>query len=264
MLIPASDLAKQAQKFASDHAPLILTAVGTAGVITTGALAFKGGFRAADILAEAWLEQVSGYDPDSVSEIPLKRKLALTWTCYVPACGVGLLTIGAIVGANQIGTRRAAAMAAAYSISEKAFEEYRDKVQEKLGDNKERKIRDEVNHDRVNRDGPTSENTIVVTGDGDQTFQDSWSGRYFKSTVEGVNQAVNQLNHTVNLEGQASLTDFYELLGLSRTLESDELGWKADKLLDIYLSAVMHDNAKVPVLAIEYRVVPSRDYFRTR
>jgi Family of unknown function (DUF6353) len=82
--------------------------------------------------------------------------------------------------------------------------------------------------------------------------------------VEQVNQAVNNLNQTVLMEGQASLTDFYELLGLSRTLESDEVGWKADKLLDIYLSAVMHDEGKVPVLAIEYRVVPSRDYFRTR
>ena len=264
MLIPASDLAKQAQRFASDHAPLILTAVGTAGVITTGALAFKGGFKANDILHERRMDMWAD-DLDKVGDdLSFKEKLAYTWTCYVPACGVGLLTIGAIVGANQIGTRRAAAMAAAYSISEKAFEEYRDKVQEKLGDNKERKIRDEVNRDRINRDGPTSENTVVVTSDGDQIFQDSWSGRYFKSTVEGVNQAVNQLNHTVNLEGQASLTDFYELLGLSRTLESDELGWKQDKLLDIYLSAVMHDNAKVPVLAIEYRVVPSRDYFRTR
>ena len=262
MLIPASDLAKAAQKFANDNAPLILTAVGTAGVITTGILAFRGGLKASDILAEEWVSRMG--EEDTFEELSIKDKVVLTWSCYVPACGVGLLTIGAIVGANQIGTRRAAAMAAAYSISEKAFEEYRDKAKEKLGEGKEKKLRDEVASDRVNREGPTSENTFIVTNDGDQIFQDSWSGRYFKSTVENVHQAVNQLNHTINMEGQASLTDFYELLGLSRTAESDELGWKAEKLLDIYISAVMHDEGKVAVLAIEYRVVPVRDYFRTR
>jgi hypothetical protein len=262
MMIPVADLVKRAEKFTSDNAPLILTVVGTAGVLGTGILAFKGGLKASDILAQEWVDR--HFEDEAPEELTLKEKLVLTWTCYTPACGVAVLTIASIIGANQIGARRTAAMAAAFTISEKAFDEYKDQVKEKFGEKKENTVKDAAAKKRVNDDPPTEENTIVVTNAGDQIFQDSWSGRYFRTTAEQVKQSVNQLNHMLNLHGYASLTDFYELLGLAKTRESDELGWNSDKLLDIYLAAVMHDEGNRAVLAIEYRVTPIRDYFRTR
>lgn len=257
-----TDLLKGAERFTVANSPAILTAVGVAGVVTTGVLAFRGGLKASDILAEEWLLRMG--EDDKFEELTLVEKVTKTWQCYTPACGVGLLTIGAVIGANRIGTRRTVAMAAAFSLTEKAYEEYRETVQEKFGKKKSDETREETARKRVNKNGPTEENTVIVTNGGDQIFQDSWSGRYFKSTMESVQQAVNQLNHVVNMEGQASLTDFYELLGLTRTAESDELGWKAEKLLDVYFDAVMHDAGNVPVIAMEYRVTPSRDYFQTR
>lgn len=248
-----AEFAKRAEKFTIDNSPLILTAVGTAGVIATAVLTGKAAFKAAELL---------GPEDDRIDMTKMEM-FAFTWKNYVPACGVGLLTVGAVVGANQIGTRRAAALAAAFTISERAFDEYKGKVKETFGAGKEEKVVNAVAKDRMMDNPPTVDNTIIITNDGDQLFQDSWSARYFRTSAESVHQAVNQLNHTIITEGQATLTDFYELLGLAKTRESDEIGWNANKLLDVYFAPVLHDNGQMPALAIEYRVVPSRNYFRT-
>lgn len=261
---------KAAEKFTTDNSPLILTAIGAAGVLTTAILAAKGGYQASERLRDERVERwtnVEGYpqvDVPSNAIFTPKEKLAMTWTYYAPACGAAAVTIAAVVASNRVSTKRAAAMAAAYSLSVEAFDEYKDKVKAKLGERKETIVRDEIAQDRVANNPPTDDNVIVVTHDGDQIFQDSWSGRYFKSNHEAVRRAVNELNHVVNSEGSATLTDFYGFLGLAKTRESDEIGWAADKLLDVYFSPVLHDNGKTAVMAIEYYVTPTRSFFRTK
>lgn len=261
----ASEIAKKAQKFTIDNSPLLLTVVGAIGIAGTAFLSGRAGFKAARILQEKQeyynINRQAG-EPHHV--FSKKEMLALTWKSYVPACGVGLVTLGAVVGSNHISTTRSAALASAFAISQEAAEKYKAKVLEKIGETKQKQVVDSVAQDRVNQDPPTEKNTIIVSnGSGRQLFQDSWSARYFELEAESVRQAVNELNHRVNIHGYATLSDFYDLLGLSHTKESDELGWNSDALLDVYFAPVIHDDGNRPVLAIEYRVVPSRDYFRT-
>lgn len=257
-----SELARQTQKFTIDNSPLILTVVGAAGVITTGVLAFKGGLKVAHILEEDRQKHALHREAGAKPYAPTaQEKFLMTWQCYLPACGVGALTVAAVVGANRIGTRRAAAMAVAYTVSEKAFEEYRDKVQEKIGLNKERQVKEEMAQDRVNRN--YDEDKIVVVGDGQQLCHDSWSGRFFTSDMESIKHAVNRLNNEVNHNGYASLTDFYDYLGLDRIAESDEVGWNGDKLLEVTFSTVLAPSGK-PAIDLQYHTMPVRDYYRFR
>lgn len=262
----ATEIAKKAQKFTIDNSPLLLTIVGAIGISGTAYLSGRAGFKASRIIQREQekvnLHREAG---QPLRQFTKKEMLALTWRSYVPACGVGIVTLGAVVGSNHISTSRSAALASAFAISQEAAEKYKSKVIEKLGEAKEKAVVDGVAQDRVTANPPTEANTIIVSSSpGRQLFQDSWSGRYFELEAESVRQAVNELNHQVNLHGYATLSDFYELLGLAKVAESDELGWNADKLLDVYFAPVLHDDGKRPVLAIEYRVVPSRDYFRTR
>jgi hypothetical protein len=255
------ELAKRAEKFAFDNSPLILTALGTAGVVTTAVLAGKASFKAADILAKEETRQRLHSNAIPRPELGFKEKVNLTWKLYIPAAGTGLLTVTAIVGANQIGTRRAAAMAAAYSVTEKAFSEYKEKVAEKFGDAKEQQVRDEVMQDRIN--DRYNEKEVIVFGSGQQICHDAWSDRFFMSDMESLKQAENRLNHQLVTEGYASLSDFYDFLGLNMTQESDEIGWKADKLLEIHYTTTLTPDGK-PAISIEYRTIPVRDYFRFR
>lgn len=251
------DILKKAEKFTVDNSPMILTIVGVAGVTTSAILAGKGAFKASDILNahETNLRREGSYEP-----LTLKEQTKLTWKCYIPAASTVAVTTAAIVASNHIGTRRAAAVAAAYSLSEKAFAEYREKVVEKMGENKERQVRDDIQQDRVNANPPSNEVVIMV---GKQLCYDSYSGRYFQSDMESVKKAMNDLNHKIINDNYASLSDFYDLLGLERTSVSDEIGWNLDKLLDIHFTTTLAEDGR-PAIALDYRVDPIRDYFRLR
>jgi hypothetical protein len=255
------EIARRAEKFAIDNSPLLLTAAASAGVVTTAVLAGKASFKAADIIHKEETRQRLHSSSINRPELSVREQVNLTWKLYIPAATTGLLTVGAIVTANQIGTRRAAAMAAAYTISEKAFTEYKEKVVETFGEGKERKVRDDVAQDRVNEDYNAKE--VIVFSGGQQICHDAWSDRFFMSDMESLKQAENRLNHQLISEGYASLSDFYDFLGLGMTQESDEIGWKADKLLDIHYTTTLTPDGK-PAISLEYRTTPVRDYFRFR
>src|SRR5205814_1440714 len=115
------------------------------------------------------------------------------------AAGVG--TIGAIIFANRISSKRAAALAAAYAISEGRFSEYKEKMKEKMGIQKEKKFADEITQERVNANPPTG--SVLVLGAGDVLCRDEFTGRYFRSTVETIKRAENEVNHEIMHSGYA-------------------------------------------------------------
>jgi hypothetical protein len=195
----------------------------------------------------------------TASRLDYKEKVKLTWTLYIPATTSAVLTCGAVIGANQIGTRRAAAVAAAFSLSEKAFGEYKEQVAKKFGETKASVIVDEVQQERMNRNPVQDREVIILTGE--QLCYDSYSGRYFQSDMESLKKAMNDLNFKINNNNYASLSDFYDLIGLDRTAVSEDVGWNLDKLLDIHFSTVLATDGR-PAIALEYRVEPIRNYFR--
>ena len=250
-----SNLAKRVEKLITDNSPVILTAIGVAGTITTAYLTGKASFKAAEIL-----DHERNYVSDSPGMLELREKVNLTWKLYIPAIGTGILTCACIVGANRIGSRRAAAMAAAYSLSERAFSEYKEKVVERIGDIKEQKIRDEIAQDRVYRN-PVSSREVIITGNGDVLCYDSITGRYFNSNVESIRKAVNDTNHQILNDMYASLNDFYQKIGLPMTPYANEVGWNVDRLLEINFSTVLSEDGR-PCISLDYPLAPIRECFR--
>ena len=243
---------KEAERFTIKNSPLLLTIVGTAGVISTAILAAQGGIKAGKILAAEHYE--------GGVQLTQQEKLRLTWKYYLPAAGTAVLTCGAVIGANQIGTRRAAALAAAYSLSDKAFSEYKEKVVEQFGKRKAEGVRDGVAQDRTNR--ADLDNVIVVSNGGDQLFIDEFSNQVFKSTMEDVKHAINRLNHRLNNDGYASISDFYDYVGIPHTSMSDDFGWTGDRLLDPTFRGTITTDQR-PAIMVCYDVDPKANYFRT-
>lgn len=252
-----SNLAQKATKLAADNSPLILTAIGVAGTVSTAVLTGKASFKAAGILRdEADRRVLRGVD-----EPPMDARdvVSMVWREYVPAVGVGAVTVTCIIFANRIGTRRAAAIAAAYTLSQETISEYRDKVIEKLGENKERQIRDELAQEEVFRTPPPK--NLVVLDELQVIAFERYTGRYFRSSMEEIKSAQNYVNFKINNGHCASLSDFYDHVGLTRTDVSEEVGWNLDNPCEITFSTVMTDDNR-PALAFEYKVMPIRSYFR--
>lgn len=60
-----------------------------------------------------------------------------------------------------------------------------------------------------------------------RTFYDSFSQRYFETTIEKVIQAEYHLNRNFMFFGTIALNDFYDFLGLEKTDFGDTVGWSS-------------------------------------
>ena len=250
-MVPLGEIFKRAGRLASDNSPVILTAIGVAGTLTTAYLTGRATFKAADILAE---------NESMAYPLEPKQKVALTWRMYIPAAASAILTVSAIMCANRVGSRRAAALAAAYSLSERAYEEYRSKIIERLGEKKEQAFRDEIAQERVNRD-PVGNREVIFAGESSQLCYEAYTGRYFLCDMETLRKAQNDINHQVLHDSYASLSDLYALIGLPDTANSDEVGWNSDRLLELKFSAVLSDTSR-PCISVEFTVAPVRHFHR--
>lgn len=248
---------KLLEKLMVDNSPVLLTAIGVAGTIGTALLTHKATQKATcDLLVED-AKLKSGEPPLSRREV-----FDLTWKHYIPPVVSGAATVGAIVLANHIGTKRAAALAAAYTISDKAYTEYREKVIEKIGEAQERKVRDDIVRERI-ENNPQSESNVVLIGSGDVLCYEMYTDRYFNSSVEAIKKAVNEVNYSINTHRYASVSDFYQHLGLPNTSISDEMGWSSDKLMDVDITTVLSPDGR-PCVAINFMTGPVRDFHRFR
>lgn len=253
------DIFKNTGKYLTDNSPAVLTGVGVAGTVATAVLTGRATIQATRIYDEELrVIGVEGLDDLSKDRQKILAKEILP--LYIPPVVVGTLTVTSIIAANRVGTRRAAALAAAYTISERSFQEYREKVVERLGETKEQKVRDEIAQDQVDRN-PVGNREIIISSNGDQLFFESYTGRYFQSTMEDVKKAMNDTNYHMFQDQYASLGDFQRRIGLPLTDISEEVGWKVDAPLDIAFHGVISDDQR-PCIAIQYRVEPVRDYHR--
>lgn len=237
-------IASHARKATADNTPMILTAIGVTGTITTAILAGQASFKAAQVLEDL--------SPNTENKVKIEQ----TWKLYIPTVSTGLLSISAIIAANHVSTRRAAALASAYTIAQEGFREYREKVLEKLGEKKEQGIRDEVAQARINRN-PLG--TFIVSN-ANALCLDMHSGRYFNCDMETIRKAENDTNFQMIREDYASLTDFWERIGLAKTAESDEIGWNTDSGLNVQYSSALTEKGE-PCITIAFRTIPVRGYW---
>lgn len=230
------------------NSPEALTATSILGLGVTSYLVAKASFKAAEVISEVEDETDTSSDP----MVRFKERLPYVWKLYVPAGVVGLATAASIVGVSKSQSRRVVAAVSAYSITEKAFSEYRDKVVEVIGAQKEQSVRDDIARDTVHRSAPSSE--MVIIGPGHVLCCELLTQRYFKSDMESLRKAQNDINASIIADYYVTLDEFYDLVGLSHTTTSSEMGWDSDKLMELLFSTVLTPDGE-PCLAFDYNYV---------
>lgn len=242
-------IATRLGKFTIDNSPAILTGFAVAGIVTT-----------AYLTGRATVKYTRHYDHADIvmhgrekRELNVKEKLSIASLYYWPAALMGVATITACLSAHQISSRRTAAVAAAYKLTERAFSEYKSKVMEKIGHHKEEDIRASSAQADVDAH-PTSSRMVIVTGGSVLCFE-RFTSRYFLSDMETLKKAQNDINYKVLNDGYASLSDFYDKVRLPHTSMSDDIGWNSDRLLELEFSTVMSEDQK-PCIAFEYTTHP--------
>jgi hypothetical protein len=257
-----SKIAKGVRCTLSKHSPEILTGLGLAGMVTTVVLAVRATPKALVLIQEAEIkktdEQVkAGAEPDEIcSKLTVGETVKATWKCYIPNVTSGLMSTICIIGASSVHSRRNAALATAYSLSETALKEYQEKVVETIGEKKEKTIRDAVAKDRLDRD-PVTNREVIITSKGDTLCYDSLSKRYFTSDIDKLRKIENDLNRNMRDDMFISVNDLYYEFGLEPIEQGDYLGWDIDKegYIDMTFSSHVADDGR-PCLVVGYMVAP--------
>ncbi len=245
--------------FLAKNSPTVLTVISVAGLISTSILVGEGTLKAHVILEEERDLREQESLTGAIDPIILKEAAILTWKCYVPAAIMGAVTISCIIGANSVHTRRNAALAGLYSLSEAALKEYKNKVIETIGENKHREIRDEIAGDRI-RNNPIGSTVPRNTGYGDTLCYDALSGRYFKSDIEQIRRTMNDLSRALMSEMFISLNEVYYALGMSHTKLGDLMGFNIDDgLLEPDFSSQLTEEG-IPCLVLDFTVEPRYTY----
>lgn len=245
---------KRTERVVIDNSPAIMTAIGVVGTLTTAYLTGRATYRAALMIEdENTARSIKNQPP-----LELKQKAELTWKLYVPALSTAAITCTSIVMANRVSTKRATAVATAYALSERAHDEYRSRVVEKLGKNKEGEIRTEMAQARVDRAGTS--NIVLSDSDGLVMCHDAFSNQFFKSTIEDIRKAANDVNFQILHHDFASVSDFYDAIGaegLESNTASETMGWNTDRRLELVdpFPTVLYKE-RIPCISVEFSTTP--------
>lgn len=248
------ELLKNIQSGMKKHAPEILTGFGIAGMISATIMAVRATPKAMQLLEKRKKE----VDEEKLSPIDTVKTAG---ACYIPSAIVSCVSVACLVGASSANMRRNAALATAYAIAESNLKEYQEKVIETVGKKKEQSVRDAVAKEKIAKD-PVGGREVYVTSYGDTLCYDVISGRYFKSDIETIRRAANEVNRRMIHDMYISLNEFYDEIGLDHTRMGDDLGWNVnDDLLELTFSSQLASDG-TPCLVLDYCVAPRYDYQR--
>jgi len=237
------------------HEPELLMAMGISGLLFSVGWSIKASFKVS--------KKIEAYKKEhNCTKLTFREIFKLCWKDYLPVAISTAVSVPCIISGNRVSSKRYAALATAYTISETALQEYQDQTRKIVGEKKAQEIQEAANEETVKKTYQGG-NQIIMTSNGDHKFYEPISGRYFESTWNKIQKAANELNAKAlgEVTGVITLNEWFEALELPETAIGDQQGWSitgntCGTLIDISISThITSDNE--PCGAISYRVLPS-------
>ncbi len=244
-----SNVIKNINNWTKRHGSEILISIGAASSISAVVLAIKATPKAVRLIDERKKEL-------EVENLDTAETVKTAWACYIPTVVTETFSIVCLICATTNNNKHNTALTAAYALSENAFREYRDKIIDTIGEQKEKSVRDSIAKDRIVNNPPLRSETSIIPS-GDQLCYDALSDRYFTSSADKIKKAQNELNARMLQEQNVSLNDFYYEIGLNDTLIGDSLGWDINKtnFIDIYFNTQLA-HGDIPCLVMDFSSNP--------
>lgn len=225
------------------NSPTLLFGAGVVGMIGSTVLACRATLKIHQILdtAEADLAVIrdNAENPDYPSMerkrdtgVVLVRSGVRLARLYAPAAAVGVISVAALTKSHNILNDRNTALAAAYTAVDKAFNRYRERVVEDVGEEKDREYRhgvmeftdttDGKKHKVRNRVNPLETPSMYAR------FFDRLSPQWSRESeynLTFLRCQQNWYNDKLKARGHVFLNEVYDGLGLERTKAGQVVGW---------------------------------------
>lgn len=238
------------------HSPEILMVTGTIGVVTSAVMACKATLKVNDILEETKqdIEKINGVleneeYADKYSEEDSKKDLVIVYAqtgiklakLYAPSVILGTLSLGAMITSNNILRKRNVALAAAYTVLDKGFKDYRKNVVERFGEKIDKELKhnikaktfETVTVDETGKEKKTKEEVDICDEISDfARFFDEGSRYFTKDPEYNLMFLKNQeryANDKLKAKGYLFLNDVYRMLDIPETKAGQIVGWIYDE-----------------------------------
>ncbi len=240
---------------AKKNSPHIFFVGGVVGVVSGAVLACR-----ATLKLEQKLDEIKR-DVDTVKEMGKDIKdqdhyKDVSYVCvkstlvlgrlYGPSVAVGAISIAALTGSHIQLTRRNAALSATLAVVSKAYENYRIRIQEEIGKERELDIYRNMKKEEIEVDGK-KKTVNVCDPNGHSPY-----ARFFDETADNwqrnaemnrhfLHLQENYANHLLRSRGHLFLNEVYDLLGVERSQAGQVVGWVTNGDGDGYVDFDMFD-----------------------
>lgn len=239
--LPIGKTASLALLKAQKHSPTIMFGAGVVGVLGTVVLASRSTLKLSDVLEEATqtVEKINTLEHDDYSPEDRIKDKAILYTqttikiakLYAPAIAVGVVSIGLLSGSHHILSRRNVALTAAYAGAEKALTEYRGRVIEAIGAEKESVIWQPVEQVEAVDESGKKVKVAVPTEAGGSPYKvlfaehnPNWNKDFSYNQVF-IQAQQNYANDLLRARGYVFLNEVHSMLGLEHTKAGQIVGW---------------------------------------
>lgn len=252
-----SSIVNSIKTFTDAHAPEIFVGSGIAAAGLACFLTAKEtpkAIQAKEALKRKWAEEDKKSNTPPTFKTKLKRAGEFAWTfikSYKWAALAYLSSVTLLLSGTNISLKRTAAASTAYTVTQEAFDAYKHKVVEQIGENKEKKISDEVDKDEVSRQ-PVPMDLSPISGK--RLCYDYFLKKYFYSTTEEILKAETAIVERLMIETFVSLNDYLYMVDMPNMDElGEKYGWMADKKPEIHFSSQLAPNGE-PALVVHYDI----------
>lgn len=240
--------------FFTNNGPEIAVGFGAAGILTTAGLSIWGTVKAVRAVDKCKEEK-----NEKKEDFTVKDVVKVSWKYYIPAGLTASLSLTSLLLGYKAQFDKSATLATAYALSENTLAEYKKKVVDAIGKEKEDKIEQEIAEERVNRDIKIND-IPVIANDEDVLCYDALTGRFYASSINKIKEVILQLNTDRLLNGDVALNDYYYGVGLAGVKIGENMGWRQiDQPIEAsFRSGIAEDNR--PYIYVSFDVVPLCNY----
>lgn len=225
------------------HSPTLLLVGGVVSSVGSTVLACRSTLKLHQVLETAQhdLNAARNLEHEEYSEQDRRSDIAIIYTrsavsvaqLYAPAVILGAASIAMLTKSHSILQQRNAALTAAYVALEKGFNEYRERVKAKYGEEQDREFRFPREKVREENSETGREHTVeVVQQDGTGSiyarFFDPLSPSWSKEpeyNLVFLKCQQNYANDLLRARGHVFLNEVYDMLGIPRSKAGAVVGW---------------------------------------
>lgn len=243
------------------HSPEIMVVSGVVGAVASTVMACKATLKLETVIEKTKSNVNEVYEaiehpelaPEGYTPEIAKKDIAIFYAkggleiakLYAPSVILGGLSIATILTSHNVLRKRNVALAAAYSVVDKGFKDYRGRVVERFGEALDRELKYNLKVEEVKEtvvDEETGKKKTVKTNietidgidhasDYARFFDDGCCGwqKDAELNLYFLKRQQDYANERLKAEGHLFLNDVYKMLGIPVTKAGQVVGWVYDE-----------------------------------